>query len=90
MNCHECKYWASLPGNAHIQCDHPKVKELAPVLLFALMTNDLDRFIPEFGLKYDLYGFQQGWFNWPMDFDPTWLHNCNCFIKNETKKCHKK
>ena len=33
------------------------------------------------------YGAAQGWFNWPLDFDPTWLEECDGLeAKNETPK----
>jgi len=32
------------------------------------------------------HGKQMGWFNWPWNFDPTWLLTCNGFTgKDELK-----
>jgi len=31
----------------------------------------------------DIYGISQGWFFWPINFDPTWLEECNGFKKNK-------
>jgi len=25
------------------------------------------------------HGIKRGWFNWPWNFDPTWLQSCNGF-----------
>ena len=31
----------------------------------------------------DSYGRRSGWFNWPRNFDPTWLESCDGFKKVE-------
>ena len=31
----------------------------------------------------DRYGRSQGWFFWPINFDPTWLISCDGFEKKE-------
>lgn len=30
-------------------------------------------------VKGDSYGKRKGWFSWPMNFDPTWLYECDGF-----------
>jgi hypothetical protein len=33
------------------------------------------------------HGIKHGWFNWPLNFDPTWLISCDGFSDNlEDKK----
>ena len=32
-------------------------------------------------VKGNLHGIMSGWFNWPWNFDPTWLMSCNGFLK---------
>lgn len=27
----------------------------------------------------DPHGIRQGWFNWPLSFDPVWLESCEGF-----------
>ena len=27
----------------------------------------------------NIFGIKKGWFNWPYDFDPTWLESCDGF-----------
>lgn len=29
------------------------------------------------------YGIRNGWFTWPVNFDPVWLENCNGFKNKE-------
>lgn len=31
----------------------------------------------ELNIQGSLHGIRQGWFLWPMNFDPTWLENCD-------------
>lgn len=28
------------------------------------------------------HGIKNGWFRWPLNFDPTWLESCNGFSDN--------
>ena len=28
-------------------------------------------------------GIRKGWFNWPFNFDPHWLENCDGFMEKE-------
>jgi hypothetical protein len=30
-------------------------------------------------IKGNPHGIRNGWFNWPMNFDPTWLEQCEGF-----------
>lgn len=30
----------------------------------------------------NMHGIRSGWFNWPWNFDPTWLTECDGFKKN--------
>jgi hypothetical protein len=34
----------------------------------------------------DAYGRACGWFNWPQDFDPTWLLECNGWEAMEERR----
>ena len=65
-NCHDCTSCRSLPGNAHIQCD----KGVSG--LFNSETN-----IPK--IKGNQHGIKNGWFFWPLNYDPVWLESCDSF-----------
>ena len=30
-----------------------------------------------------LKGIRQGWFGWPIDFDPVWVEQCTGFVNKE-------
>jgi len=34
-------------------------------------------------VKGDPYGIKSGWFFWPLNFDPTWLEECDGFEEEE-------
>jgi hypothetical protein len=38
------------------------------------------------GVKGDPWGIAHGWFNWPWNFDPTWLLNCDGYEREEKKQ----
>ena len=85
-DCFECKHRGKVPGSAHSRCNHPSaITDDNPLLgVFAILAST--RRIPpvivgghELNVKGDSYGIEQGWFNWPFDFDPTWLLNCDGF-----------
>lgn len=85
-NCYECKHQGKVPGDAHSCCRHPKsghngdyIMGLAN-LMMAAATGTLKN---ELNIEGDLHGIQCGWFMWPVNFDPTWLRNCDGF---EVKK----
>ena len=37
----------------------------------------------KFQIKANITGIKRGWFNWPWNFDPVWLENCNAFEPKE-------
>ena len=87
-NCFNCKYRGTLPGDAHSCCKHPDLKSANDDPLAGLMAMfaSVGRTQPQianqaisnkFGIKANPTGIKRGWFNWPWNFDPTWLENCN-------------
>ena len=36
---------------------------------------------PDLKIKGDVIGIESGWFDWPYNFDPVWLIQCNGFKK---------
>jgi len=83
--CSTCQYRSNIPGDAHIKCDHPVVAdnplvELACLMGIGLITNNLSEdtnIFEPLNIKANLHGIRSGWFNWPVNFDPTWLENCD-------------
>lgn len=34
-------------------------------------------------IRANFHGIRNGWFVWPVNFDPRWLENCDGFTPNE-------
>ena len=75
-NCHKCVYRKSIPGDAHLECSHPSIENNSLRILLDLMGSKNNVSITDLNIKFNPYGIRMGWFNWPMNFDPTWLENC--------------
>ena len=46
-------------------------------------TNDKNR--QKLNIKGAEQGIRGGWFMWPINFDPTWLENCDGYKQKEAK-----
>ena len=87
----KCKWQGSLPGDTHSCCNHPAVqKEKNPfaeaMAIFASVGRVAPMSIPaceELNIKANEHGIREGWFNWPYNFDPIWLENCDGFEENQ-------
>ena len=84
-NCYQCRYRASIPGNAHSQCKHPAFEGVNIALGLLAMLRASHRGGPieaqEGGItvKGNQHGIANGWFMHPLNFDPVWLEACNGF-----------
>ncbi len=90
FNCYECKFRRDIAGDTHSRCAHPKVggdEDDAFMSLVSLLggANNSEEFGAYNFLKIQghQHGIRSGWFNWPYNFDPTWLLNCDGFEKRE-------
>ena len=92
-NCHKCQHRRDLPGSAHSSCAHPDIGESDPISeVFSLLGGG--RSLPvglvqegatKLKIKANFHGIRKGWFNWPYNFDPCWLENCEGFTEKEKK-----
>ena len=77
-DCYKCKYRHPVSGDAHSSCYHPdtgqKELNLRKMIVAHFVLN----------IKADDHGVNKGWFNWPINFDPIWLRNCEGFTANDT------
>lgn len=75
--CYGCKWRKDIPGDAHSECTHPLSQGEAR--LCAIMGAMRGRVIshPKLAIRANPAGVEGGWFMWPMNFDPTWLENCD-------------
>ena len=80
-DCYKCKHRGTIPGDAHSQCKHPKVKigDNPFEALVDMIRGKTKEAAKELEIKGHLHGIISGWFLWPANFDPVWLENCNGF-----------
>ena len=88
-DCYKCIHRGNLPGDAHSCCRHPANAELlnnplAQILgVFASVGRvDPIKMQTKVNVKGNPTGIKRGWFNWPVNFDPTWLEACDGFEEN--------
>ena len=92
-DCYKCEYRKEVPGSAHSQCNHSSNKEALdnPLLGLASIFASVGRSAPiltgtdKLNIKGHPHGIANGWFNWPFNFDPTWLENCDGFEERGDK-----
>lgn len=91
-NCYECEYRGSIPGDVHSCCKHPANAELLdnPLAQMLGIIASVGRIAPvqaktKLKVRGNPVGIKRGWFNWPMNFDPIWLEECNGFTKKIKK-----
>lgn len=81
-NCYECKYRASLPGDAHSECRHPRINDADRMITgFALLAGTRSQAMKRLNISGNECGIEKGWFFWPLNFDPVWLETCDGFEK---------
>lgn len=88
-DCYKCEYRMDVPGSTHSSCHHPMVKPILDdpigqlLALFASISRLPTIIIPleSFGIKVrgTATGIKNGWFNYPYNFDPIWLEECDGF-----------
>ena len=86
-NCYKCLHRGEVPGSAHSSCTHPKAGgKDAGANVFAILASvgrggaviDVDG-AEALNIRGHAHGIRSGWFNWPYNFDPTWLEACDGF-----------
>ena len=79
-NCYECEYRGGVPGDCHSCCRHPEVGEVDMFMgLVKILQGEMLPAMEKLNIKGNLTGIRGGWFYWPVNFDPTWLENCEGF-----------
>jgi len=89
-NCYECKHRGTIPGDCHSKCNHPSIGKIDPLSELLGIFASVGRVAPvthesakKLNIKGNHHGIKNGWFNWPMNFDPTWLEKCDGFENKE-------
>ncbi len=86
-NCYECKHRDGVPGSAHSRCRHPSVDTgdaLSEVLsILGKRAGPIGPQSSALNVTGNAHGIREGWFNWPYNYDPTWLKSCDGFEVKE-------
>lgn len=92
-NCYQCEYRRSLSWDSHSRCVHPAIEMDTTDIIKAFMPfMDPGAVLKWLKARKALsivgndHGIQNGWFNWPFNFDPIWLIHCEGFIKKDSNK----
>lgn len=82
-NCYKCKHRGEVPGSVHSSCRHPMLTtSLSLMILGGFAELKTKGGLPM--IVGNEHGRKSGWFNWPLDFDPTWLEVCHLFEANDS------
>ena len=84
-NCYECKHRQDILGDEHSRCVHPAVDLVMndPVSQVLALMGSVGQAYPTvvkirgINVTGAQHGIDNGWFNWPFNFDPTWPDTCD-------------
>ena len=79
--CYSCVYRRKSEWSAHSKCVFPGNKTDL-VSIFSVDNKNFEN-AEKLGIVVNRTGIVNGWFNWPIDFDPVWLINCNGYKQKE-------
>lgn len=92
-NCYGCKFRGTIPGSAHSCCtvlrtdtnnpDAPTIMLEAQIAAGQLSL--VDKTTQEPLIKLTEHGVRNGWADWPLNFDPTWVEACPFETPKETE-----
>ena len=93
FNCYECEYRGRIAGSVHSKCDHPSISKVHDDPLLNLMATfasvgrapTMNVSTEKLNIQADPNGVKKGWFNFPWNFDPRWLRNCDGFEPKEAE-----
>ena len=91
-DCHKCKYSRSIPGDAHLKCEHPigEAPDFGIPIMLKLISGQANGFkvtgMTEGELSINPHGIKNGWASWPLNFDPIWIDKCT-LIKYKRGMC---
>lgn len=90
--CYDCVYRRSVAGSAHSSCAHPDTSDVRdnPMAEIVGIIGDgmplptkAWRTLKISGIPH---GIRNGWFCWPLNFDPVWLNHCDGFKNKEIER----
>lgn len=84
-NCYKCKHRRSILGDAHSRCYNPKLEINLdhPIFMFLTFLGKrgprISIYTDKIGVKINKHGFDNGWANFPFNFNPIWIEKCDSF-----------
>ena len=81
-DCYNCIHRGHAVGSAHSRCDYPGT-DTGMLSLFASENRSL---AVALNIRGNFHGIRNGWFLWPVNFDPTWLENCDGFTEKTNEQ----
>lgn len=72
-NCYSCKHKCNVPGDSHISCGQPNIRSQAMIISIAVLTGNSKVLEDFLNVRFNPHGVQNGWFNYPMNYDPIWM-----------------
>lgn len=92
-NCYDCKWRGAVPGDAHSSCKHPDAGDSNLGNLMSMLSRGGPTPSTDGASKLNIQchptGRARGWFNWPFNFDPVWLENCDGFEAKQAQDATK-
>lgn len=79
-NCHNCVFHQTIPGDCHISCGNPVVVKNALTIVASLHSGMGYNLIPILGFTMSQHGIDNGWANFPLNYDPIWIEG-ECKLK---------
>lgn len=84
--CYDCVFRRDIPGDAHSMCAHPAAVLDSGLSIMFMMQGGRSPTMKRLNLAGNRHGFRNGWFMWPLNFDPVWLESCDGFEAKEEMK----
>ena len=75
-NCRNCKFRQELGWSSHSKCSAVEKLNLSEEQQKAI---DVTGRVNVKEVKFHSHGVNNGWANWPTNFDPCWLEDCSLF-----------
>lgn len=79
-DCYKCPHRREVPGSVHSSCHILKPQLRTAIALMAMcgqMPTITNEKTGEDLLILNPTGVKEGWYNWPIDFDPVWVE---CYL----------
>lgn len=93
FDCYTCQWRGYVPGSVHTRCNHPSLNksvinnpmtEVMAIFASVGRAPAMNVSTKELNIQGHPHGIEKGWFNFPWNFDPVWLENCDGYEAKNT------